>query len=472
MEVDKVNKLYDMNAKLVQTMGANNPDVPNILARGGEIPEEDRAMVSEKISVLVSEGYPQKQAVAIALDMQRRGKFADGGGVASETNAKISLNIDDYNNPYELNKGIEKWIKDNVGSFSDVYSREYSLEEKLFIKNYTGYGGLGKYGKLSIGHLFEFFTPKKVIEKMWALAYKHGYKGEHSVLEPSVGTGEFLAYSNPEARCVAYEINEYSAIITKILYPFCDVKLAPFESVFIDKRNTIRGKVDKLEKFDIVIGNCPYGSFDALDVEANTNAARLLLGFGEKDFTDARNYVEYFLRRGMDLLKPGGLMVMIIGAELKNGGGMFLDGGITPVKKYLNDNCKLLEAYRLPDTTFERTGVTSDIIVLKKNGGEKEEDRFIESVAESKTIETPEPKTEEINNGQRNKLFLSKLTDEDSDLLLTAVAKHYGKENDADYKREMYEELVDDEAEDIMDYLEGEVRKYFYPMWKRINQVD
>ena len=153
MEVDKVNKLYDMNAKLVQTMGANNPDVPNILARGGEIPEEDRAMVSEKISFLVKEGYPQKQAVAIALDMQRRGKFADGGGVASETNAKISLNIDDYNNPYELNKGIEKWIKDNVGSFSDVYSREYSLEEKLFIKNYTGYGGLGKYGELSIGSM-------------------------------------------------------------------------------------------------------------------------------------------------------------------------------------------------------------------------------------------------------------------------------------------------------------------------------
>ena len=468
MEVDKVNKLYDMNAGLVQTMGANNPDVPNILARGGEIPEND-PMVSEKISILVNEGYPRKQAVAIALDMQRRGKFAEGGGVASETNAKISLNIDDYNNPYELNKGIEKWIKDNVGSFSDVHSREYSLQEKMFIKNYTGYGGLGKYGELSIGSLFEFFTPKKVIEKMWALAYKHGYKGEHSMLEPSVGTGEFLAYANPEARCVAYEINEYSAIITKILYPFCDVKLMPFETIFINKNNTIRGKVDKLEKFDIVIGNCPYGSFDALD----PNAARYLLGFGEKDYTEARNYVEYFLRRGMDLLKPGGLLVMIIGAEVRNGGMMFLDGDVTPVKEYLNDNCKLLEAYRLPDTTFERTGVTSDILVLKKNGGEKEEDRFIESVTESKTIKTAEPIAESTNNGKRNKLFISKLTDEDKDLLLTAVAKHYGIDpNTPDYKRGLYEELTDDEAEDIMDYLQEPLRSDFYPRWKRINQID
>lgn len=468
MEVDKVNKLYDMNAGLVQTMGANNPDVPNILARGGEIPEND-PMVSEKISILVNEGYPRKQAVAIALDMQRRGKFAEGGGVASETNAKISLNIDDYNNPYELNKGIEKWIKDNVGSFSDVHSREYSLQEKMFIKNYTGYGGLGKYGELSIGSLFEFFTPKKVIEKMWALAYKHGYKGDHSILEPSVGTGEFLAYANPEARCVAYEINEYSAIITKILYPFCDVKLMPFETIFINKNNTIRGKVDKLEKFDIVIGNCPYGSFDALD----PNAARYLLGFGEKDYTEARNYVEYFLRRGMDLLKPGGLLVMIIGAEVRNGGMMFLDGDVTPVKEYLNDNCKLLEAYRLPDTTFERTGVTSDILVLKKNGGEKEEDRFIESVTESKTIKTAEPIAESTNNGKRNKLFISKLTDEDKDLLLTAVAKHYGIDpNTPDYKRGLYEELTDDEAEDIMDYLQEPLRSDFYPRWKRINQID
>jgi type I restriction-modification system DNA methylase subunit len=162
---------------------------------------------------------------------------------------------------------------------------------------------------------------------------------------------------------------------------------------------------------------------------------------------------------------------MIIGAEVRNGGMMFLDGDVTPVKKYLNDNCKLLEAYRLPDTTFERTGVTSDILVLKKNGGEKEEERFIAEMPEAKTVEAPESK-KEVSNGERNRLFLSKLTDEDSDLLLTAVAKHYGKENDTDYKREMYEELIDDEAEDIMEYLQEPLRSNFYARWKRINQID
>jgi type I restriction-modification system DNA methylase subunit len=46
---------------------------------------------------------------------------------------------------------------------------------------------------------------------------------------------------------------------------------------------------------------------------------------------------------------------------------MFLDSGETPVKEYLADNCELLDAYRLPDSVFERTGVKSDIIVLKKS---------------------------------------------------------------------------------------------------------
>jgi hypothetical protein len=92
---------------------------------------------------------------------------------------------------------------------------------------------------------------------------------------------------------------------------------------------------------------------------------------------------------------------------------------------------------------------------------------------EAKTIEAPESK-KEVSNGERNRLFLSKLTDEDSDLLLTAVAKHYGIDDGlvGAYKRKMYEELIDDEAEDIMEYLQEPLRSNFYPRWKRINQID
>ena len=57
---------------------------------------------------------------------------------------------------------------------------------------------------------------------------------------------------------------------------------------------------------------------------------------------------------------------MIVGASLQNGGTMFLDSGPSEVKDYLAKHGKLLTAFRLPDSVFERTGVTSDIIVIQK----------------------------------------------------------------------------------------------------------
>lgn len=276
----------------------------------------------------------------------------------------ISLKISDYKNPYALNLSIEKWIDDKIGAdFDNALSRSYTPEEKQFLKGYTGYGGLGQYGEISVGSMFEFFTPLKVIETMWSLAYKYGYKSDGSVLEPSCGTGEFLQFTNPLTRVVGYEINPYSAIVSKILYPHATIKLETFEKNFIANNYTIKDKTDKLEKFDLVIGNPPYGSFDVLDPKAS----RYLLGFGEKDFTKANNYVEYFLRRSLDLTKPGGLIVMIVGSEVRNGATMFLDSRRNPVKDYLDAHAQLLDAYRLPDSVFERTGVTSDILVIQKN---------------------------------------------------------------------------------------------------------
>jgi len=43
-----------------------------------QLAEKEKDPVSEKISKLVKEGYPQDQAVAIALDMERKGKLSEG----------------------------------------------------------------------------------------------------------------------------------------------------------------------------------------------------------------------------------------------------------------------------------------------------------------------------------------------------------------------------------------------------------
>lgn len=269
-----------------------------------------------------------------------------------EENATFQGIHHSYKNQYELNKAIEQLLT--------TKTENYTSDEKVWIRKYSGYGGLDKYGKTGKGGLFEYYTPKEVIERMWALAYKYGYNNG-SVLEPSIATGEFLQYAPKDIRIVGYEINEFSAKICKILYPTVEVHLQPFEQTFIGKNNwTMKDNIGGLEKFDLVIGNPPYGDFSIVE-------SRYMSGMGEKDHTRARNYVEYFIRRGLDLLKSGGLLIYIVGAQLKNGGNMFLDSGETPVKEYLASNCELMDAYRLPDSVFERTGVTSDIIVLKKN---------------------------------------------------------------------------------------------------------
>jgi len=49
-----------------------------------QLAEKDKDPVSEKISKLVKEGYPQDQAVAIALDMERKGKLSEGEKIMEE----------------------------------------------------------------------------------------------------------------------------------------------------------------------------------------------------------------------------------------------------------------------------------------------------------------------------------------------------------------------------------------------------
>lgn len=258
-----------------------------------------------------------------------------------------------YKNQYVLNKAIEAFLTHK----GDAHEN-YTSSDKNFIRKYSGYGGLDQFGKTGKGGLFEYYTPKTIIGKMWALAYKYGYNNG-PVLEPSVATGEFLQYAKPNVRVVGYEISEWSAKICRILYPTAEIILQPFEQTFIKNNFTIKDKTEELEKFDLVVGNPPYGDFSIVE-------SRYMSGMGEKDHVKPRNYVEYFIRRGVDLLNKDGLLIYIVGSQVKAGGIMFLDSGPSVVKEYLNEYCELLEAYRLPNSVFERTGVTSDIIVLKK----------------------------------------------------------------------------------------------------------
>ena len=274
----------------------------------------------------------------------------------SETENYMSLNILSYKNPYELNRAIERLL-DLKGEERD----EYSPDEISFIGYYSGYGGLEKQGKFEInelkGLLYEYFTPDAVVQKMWGLAYKYGYGtiGDNSVFEPSTGVGAFIKYVPFGVRVAGNEINKYSAKICKILYPNAHITLQPFEKNFIKNNLSIKENIQDLPKYSMLIGNPPYGELKSK-----------FIGMGEDKFTTAQNWIEYFIVRGLDMLHPGGLLIYIVGAEQRNGGTLFLDSKMSKVKQMIFDKAELLDAYRLPVNIFERTGVSSEILVFKK----------------------------------------------------------------------------------------------------------
>jgi hypothetical protein len=290
------------------------------------------------------------QAIAIALSQANASKFDEGGQIIK------SLSILDYKNPYEVNRAIESLLESRGFERSN-----YSIEELNFISFYSGYGGLEKQGDFSIselkGLLYEYFTPDAVVQKMWGLAYKHGYGtiGDNSVFEPSTGVGAFLKYVPSGVDAAGNEINKFSAQICKLLYPNVHVVLKGFETNFIKNNNSIREKTNDLKKYSLVIGNPPYGKLESK-----------YISMGEDKHTMAGNWAEYFIVRGLDLLVKDGLLIYIVGAEQRNGGTLFLDSNMSKVKQMIFEKAQLVDAYRLPVNIFERTGVSSEILVFKK----------------------------------------------------------------------------------------------------------
>ncbi len=266
-----------------------------------------------------------------------------------------------FKNPFDKVKAIEEMI-DEKGDNPD----NYSIIEKNFISQYTGIGGMEKYGAkmrdvgkgkdLDFGLLYEFFTPNDLARLMWGLAYK--YQGKltiKNVLEPSMGAGAFISQAPLNVNVDGYDINKYCYIINKVLHigERFNFYHESFEKLFISKNSSVEGKVKPM--YDLVIGNPPYGEYKGY-----------YSAMGEKKYTSANDYIDYFISRGLDILVPNGLLVFIIGSVSNLGGVPFLDKKMTKSKSKIMSKCELVDAYRLGRNMFEFTEVDADIIVLRK----------------------------------------------------------------------------------------------------------
>ncbi|MGV2480244.1 UNVERIFIED_CONTAM: hypothetical protein IGO34_25930, partial [Salmonella enterica subsp. enterica serovar Weltevreden] len=97
-----------------------------------------------------------------------------------------------------------------------------------------------------------------------------------------------------------FETNHYAARIAQVLYPNAHIHEKAFETHFFTGNIHLKDKFEN-PGYSLVIGNPPYGDFTGK-----------YAGLGEKRYTGVVEYDQYFTLRGLDLMKPGGLMVFLV----------------------------------------------------------------------------------------------------------------------------------------------------------------
>lgn len=244
--------------------------------------------------------------------------------------------------------------------------QHYTKDEKATLSKYTGFGGLGKAFRdlngqivdgwservrlleglltadelknVKSGQLDAYYTPIKITQSMWDLSSHLGFKGG-TVLEPSMGVGRFIGLlpQNLKGK-VAFngiEIDPTTYKIAAALYENINARNLGFEETNYDSTH------------DMVIGNPPYGEFKLYDKNKK-----------EYNTLSAHNY---FVVKGLDALKEGGILNFVISSS-------FMDNLDAKTISLINAKANFIGAIRLPSDAFKETGtkVTTDIVVFQK----------------------------------------------------------------------------------------------------------
>ena len=271
----------------------------------------------------------------------------------SGTGRPTSLNTPKPNSP-NSSKVSNQQITDLVNSLTFVADdKTVQLKEgvqitdeiKDTISQYKS-GGITKDNR---GVLDEYYTDEKLVNAVRNLI-KDNFKGKTAIniLEPSVGMGNFLHAATDlgvKTNVTAFEINDTTAKITKLLHPDTQINLRSFETEFVTDNGT---KKDFTPQYDLVVGNPPYGSHRGF-----------YLGLGEEE--KITRYEDYFVKRSLDVMNEGGTLAMVLPSGWLN-------------RAHKLTGAELTDAYRLPNGAFKATNIGTDIIILKKNSQQPSHD--------------------------------------------------------------------------------------------------
>lgn len=246
-----------------------------------------------------------------------------------------------------ITKGQARKIREQCREILKKSDSEMTESDKQILSQYVGAGGTDEDSSSNSGVLYEFYTPRNVISKVWQLVDKYNPRQDKTVIEPSSGIGRFA--EGRSEKFTMFELEEDSARIAHILHPDAEIVQGAFQEHFMKQK---QGRFTKnFEQYDVAVGNPPYGAYTGK-----------YKGLGEgKDF---KRYESYFMARTLDTVKDSGIMAMVVPSG-------FLDGGSAYGRdlEKIAGKAELLEAWRLPNGTFESTDVGTDIVVFRKGKG-------------------------------------------------------------------------------------------------------
>lgn len=183
-----------------------------------------------------------------------------------------------------------------------------------------------------------YYTPTGIVDFIYAYLQCAMTEPPKRLLEPSAGQGRFIERLPENWKLSAHkslvEIDAVSCQFLKKLYPEADVFQQGFETF------------QSQEKFDLIVGNPPYGQTFLQD-SRHTDLS-------------AFSVHHYFVAKCMRLLNEGGMLAMVLPRY-------FLDNKNKHVRHIIaKEGGHLLAAFRLPYDMFDDAKVTVDIVFLQK----------------------------------------------------------------------------------------------------------
>lgn len=271
--------------------------------------------------------------------------------------------------PTSVDARIEANIKAIELANELVESGEKATPEQMSVlRKFSGWGGLGKafnqasysWSKDSIPARLQtllgaegyeqavmsansaYYTPAYVIDTLWDIAKQMGFKGGN-ILEGSAGIGNILGLMpmdiSDSSRIQAVEIDGTSGNILSLLYPEANVNIQGFEQTRVPN-----GSVD------LAITNVPFVT--GLRVNDTTGDGDLSKKF--------HNIHDFCIAKNVRKLREGGIGIFISSNGTLDSSQKLRDWLVS------DGNADVVGAFRLNNKTFGGTGVTSDIIVIRK----------------------------------------------------------------------------------------------------------